>query len=280
MQILFEAPEPRRVAIDPVPEQRRSHEPKGVNERALHGPEDRSVHDRQRVGHRKRRRCDDHEDRHGERIGKRTDRSDLVGDARLMTDHQVRERERGGEQRESGTLTKETIQAMVIKAVITLLCGVGLYASLFMLNKSRRAARGEVRDPSVVKTPRAHLFGVPNSLLGSLYYPVARGRRSGSCTAPAPRSCSLLAVARCRRDLGLPRLFADLRNAAGMPVLLDLPRGQLVPFGAVLLVISSERIESGYLILLESASRVRTARTVAETAVREGRRRSVSSTLR
>lgn len=60
---------------------------------------------------------------------------------------------------------------MVIRAVITLLCGVALYASLFMLNKSRRAARGEVREPSVVKTPRAHLFGVPNSLLGSLYYP-------------------------------------------------------------------------------------------------------------
>jgi uncharacterized membrane protein len=60
---------------------------------------------------------------------------------------------------------------MLVRGVITLLCGVGLYASLFMLNKSRRAARGEVKGPSVVKTPRAHLFGVPNSLLGTLYYP-------------------------------------------------------------------------------------------------------------
>jgi uncharacterized membrane protein len=60
---------------------------------------------------------------------------------------------------------------MIIKGVITLLCGVGLYASLFMLDKSRRAARGEIQGPSVVKTPRAHLFGVPNSLLGVLYYP-------------------------------------------------------------------------------------------------------------
>ena len=59
---------------------------------------------------------------------------------------------------------------MVIRAVITVLCGVALYASLFMLNKSRRAARGEIEGPSVVKTPRAHLFGVPNSLLGVLYY--------------------------------------------------------------------------------------------------------------
>jgi uncharacterized membrane protein len=60
---------------------------------------------------------------------------------------------------------------MIVRAVITVLCGVGLYTSLFMLRKSIRAARGEIRGPSVVKSPRAHLFGVPNSLLGSLYYP-------------------------------------------------------------------------------------------------------------
>ncbi|HEX3672109.1 MAG TPA: vitamin K epoxide reductase family protein [Candidatus Cybelea sp.] len=59
---------------------------------------------------------------------------------------------------------------MIVKGVITLLCGVGLYVSLFMLNKSRRAARGEIEGPSVVQTPRAHLFGVPNSLVGALYY--------------------------------------------------------------------------------------------------------------
>jgi uncharacterized membrane protein len=61
---------------------------------------------------------------------------------------------------------------MIVRAVITVLCGVGLYTSLFMLRKSRRAARGEVRGPSVVKTPRAHLFRVPNALLGVLYYPI------------------------------------------------------------------------------------------------------------
>jgi uncharacterized membrane protein len=60
---------------------------------------------------------------------------------------------------------------MVVRVLITLLCGVGLYASLFMLNKSRRAARGEIEGPSVVKTPRAALFGVPNSLIGMIYYP-------------------------------------------------------------------------------------------------------------
>lgn len=62
------------------------------------------------------------------------------------------------------------LQVMEIRAVITLLCGVGLYASLFMLDKTRRAARGKLTGPSVVTTPRAHLFGVPNSLLGALYY--------------------------------------------------------------------------------------------------------------
>jgi uncharacterized membrane protein len=60
---------------------------------------------------------------------------------------------------------------MIVRAVITVLCGVGLYTALFMLRKSIRAARGEIRGPSVVKTPRAHLFGVPNSLLGAFYYP-------------------------------------------------------------------------------------------------------------
>ena len=92
-------------------------------------------------------------------------------DARLMTNHQVRECKGRDEQRESGGPSKEAIQAIVVRVVITLLCGVALYASLFMLNKSRRAARGEVEGPSVVTTPRAHLFGVPNSLVGSLYYP-------------------------------------------------------------------------------------------------------------
>ena len=88
-----------------------------------------------------------------------------------MANDQIRQQERGDEQRKRRSPMKEAIQAMVVKGVITLLCGVGLYVSLFMLNKSRRAARGEIEGPSVVKTPRAHLFGVPNSLVGTLYYP-------------------------------------------------------------------------------------------------------------
>ncbi len=56
--------------------------------------------------------------------------------------------------------------------MITVLCGVGLYAALFMLRKSVKAGRGELREPSVVQTPRARLLGrIPNALLGAVYYP-------------------------------------------------------------------------------------------------------------
>ncbi len=56
---------------------------------------------------------------------------------------------------------------------MTLLCGVGLYAALFMLAKTRRAERGELTEESVVQTPRARLYGgASNALLGAAYYPV------------------------------------------------------------------------------------------------------------
>lgn len=61
---------------------------------------------------------------------------------------------------------------MALRAIITVLCGVGLYAALFMLRKGRAAARGELSERSVVQTPRARLVGgVPNALLGAAYYP-------------------------------------------------------------------------------------------------------------
>ncbi|HTU69443.1 MAG TPA: vitamin K epoxide reductase family protein [Candidatus Baltobacteraceae bacterium] len=59
-----------------------------------------------------------------------------------------------------------------MRTIITVLCGVGLYASLFMLRKGIRAERGELTERSVVQTPRARLFGgVPNALIGTAYYP-------------------------------------------------------------------------------------------------------------
>lgn len=61
---------------------------------------------------------------------------------------------------------------MIVSGVITVLCGVGLYASLFMLGKARLAEQGLLDEPSIVQTPRARLFGgTPNALIGACYYP-------------------------------------------------------------------------------------------------------------
>ncbi len=61
---------------------------------------------------------------------------------------------------------------LVLRAIVTMLCGVGLFASVFMLRKGAAAARGELPEPSVVQTPRARLFGgLPNAALGACYYP-------------------------------------------------------------------------------------------------------------
>jgi uncharacterized membrane protein len=60
---------------------------------------------------------------------------------------------------------------LLVRAVISVLCATGFYASVFMLAKSVRAARGELTEPSVVETQRARLFfGVPNAFFGVLYY--------------------------------------------------------------------------------------------------------------
>jgi uncharacterized membrane protein len=63
---------------------------------------------------------------------------------------------------------------MALRVVITVLCGVGLYASVFMLRKGIRAQQGLLTEPSVVQTPRARLFGgIPNAAFGLAYYPLA-----------------------------------------------------------------------------------------------------------
>jgi uncharacterized membrane protein len=60
---------------------------------------------------------------------------------------------------------------LLVRWVISVLCAVGFYASVFMLRKTLRAARGELREPSVVQSPRAKIFaGVPNAFIGTLYY--------------------------------------------------------------------------------------------------------------
>lgn len=65
---------------------------------------------------------------------------------------------------------------LAIRLIISLLCAVGFYASVFMLRKSMLDARGRLLEPSVVQSPRARLFGgVPNALFGALYYVAAAG---------------------------------------------------------------------------------------------------------
>lgn len=59
---------------------------------------------------------------------------------------------------------------LLVRAIITVLCAIGFYASVFMLRKSMRAAQGRLTEPSVVQTERAALFGTPNSVIGLLYY--------------------------------------------------------------------------------------------------------------
>lgn len=49
---------------------------------------------------------------------------------------------------------------------------MGLYASLFMLRKTLRAHGLGLEEQSVVTEPHARLVGgIPNALIGSVYYP-------------------------------------------------------------------------------------------------------------
>jgi len=82
--------------------------------------------------------------------------------------------------------------SVLLRAVITLLCGVGLYASLFMLRKQRKGDRGELAEPSVVQSPRAKLLGgIPNAVFGSAYYPLL----AAACWCPLPSWAALPVVA-------------------------------------------------------------------------------------
>ena len=58
-----------------------------------------------------------------------------------------------------------------LKIIISVLCALGLYASVFMFHKSGLAMAGKLAEPSVVQRPAARLFlGVPNAALGLAYY--------------------------------------------------------------------------------------------------------------
>ena len=81
----------------------------------------------------------------------------------------------------------------LLRVAITILCGFGLYASVFMLRKTVRAQRGELEEPSVVHSPRARLYGgVPNAGLGILYYVAVA---AGVWFAPTPTAAAVVLAA-------------------------------------------------------------------------------------
>ena len=80
-----------------------------------------------------------------------------------------------------------------MQLLITVLCGVGLYASVFMLAKTRRAERGGLPERSVVETPRARLLaGIPNAAFGLAYYLLLG---AGIWLATQPWQAAILCVA-------------------------------------------------------------------------------------
>lgn len=71
---------------------------------------------------------------------------------------------------------------------------VGAYCSVHMQQKSARAQAGELREKSVVQTPRAHVFGnVQNSAIGLAYYG-ALAAASFFLAVPIVHTLSLLAA--------------------------------------------------------------------------------------
>ena len=60
----------------------------------------------------------------------------------------------------------------LVPVTVWLLCGIGVYASARMAHKVWLDRHGRLQEPSVVQTPAARLyFGIPNALLGLVYYP-------------------------------------------------------------------------------------------------------------
>src|SRR5580704_15887485 len=175
LQIFVQVEHVRGALIDPIPEHRRQDESDDVDEGSLDRSEDRPVHHGERIGHGERRGRDDRKDGDRERNREQSDRPDRGFNLRLISDDQEGQQERARQKAEGAEAPEnpaQTGETMLLRVVITVLCGVGLYASLFMLAKTRRAELGLLEEPSVVQRPAARLYGgVPNALLGGLYYP-------------------------------------------------------------------------------------------------------------
>lgn len=83
------------------------------------------------------------------------------------------------------------MEMLASKIIITALCALGLYASVFMFRKARLAEAGVLEEPSVVQQPAARLFaGLPNALFGIFYYLAL-----GVVIWLAPQLCAALVAA-------------------------------------------------------------------------------------
>jgi uncharacterized membrane protein len=187
----FQIEQMARVAIYPVADERRDDDADGVDDRSPERPENRTVHNGQGISDRKRRGCNHSKDCGRDRDGdNRPNESDKMFDVRLVTNDQRRQREGSRQQADAGTSAQQGAGRLVgyrqwvveedgmllIRLVITLLCAVGFYASVFMLRKSILSERGLLAEPSVVQSSRAKLFGgLPNSAVGLVYYAALAG---------------------------------------------------------------------------------------------------------
>ncbi|GAC1388715.1 MAG: hypothetical protein NVSMB31_03240 [Vulcanimicrobiaceae bacterium] len=102
------------------------------------------------------------------------DRADIVLDGGLVADHQQGHNERQNEHYHGAKAAGkkgQQIAVLALKLMISALCALGLYASVFMARKAARAQAGELTEPSVVQQPAARLFfGIPNAVFGVFYY--------------------------------------------------------------------------------------------------------------
>ncbi|MFN2528116.1 MAG: vitamin K epoxide reductase family protein [Candidatus Baltobacteraceae bacterium] len=99
------------------------------------------------------------------------------------------------------------------KIIITALCALGLYASVFMFRKARLAQAGGLAEPSVVQQPAARLFaGLPNALLGIFYYLAL-----GVLIWLAPRLCAAFFAASALAALTSAYLAYSLLFRTRMP---------------------------------------------------------------
>ncbi|TAM76990.1 hypothetical protein EPN44_04365 [bacterium] len=82
----------------------------------------------------------------------------------------------------------------IVHGALLLLCAAGFVAALHMERRARLARRGELREESVVHSPRARvLLGTSNAAIGAFYY-AALAAASFFFSVPAVRTAALTAA--------------------------------------------------------------------------------------